>query len=75
MDADELVSFRDLQLGGTDMHIDGYEQYNQQENEVVDISPGDHSEDAAETPLRADNRKFQVYTRMLENLRILMPVR
>lgn len=44
----------DLQLAGPDMLIDGYEQFNQ-ETEVVNISPDNHSEEAAEPPLRADD--------------------
>lgn len=55
MDADKLLCLRNLQLAGPDMLIDGYDQYNQQENEVVNISPGEQSEDAAEAPIRADD--------------------
>lgn len=44
-----------MQLAGTDMLIDGYEQYNQQENEVVNITPEDASEGQAEAPVRADD--------------------
>ena len=55
MEADVRSSFRGLQLAGPDMLIDGYEQYNQQENEVVNISPDDRSEEAAESPIRADD--------------------
>lgn len=44
------------QLAGPDMIIDGYEQFNQQENDVVNISADEHSEDAAaENILRADD--------------------
>lgn len=53
----------DLQLAGPDMLIDGYEQFNQ-ETEVVNISPDDHSEEAGEPPLRADDCEptVQCYT-------------
>lgn len=57
MDADKLLCLRDLQLAGPDMVIDGYDQYNQQENEVVNISPDEQSEDAAEPVIRADDCK------------------
>lgn len=53
--ADDLLALRDLQLAGPDMLIDGFDGYNQQENEVVNISPDEHSEDAADSTLRADN--------------------
>lgn len=59
MEADIRDSLRDRQLAGPDMLIDGYEQYNQQENEVVNISPDDHSEEAAEAPIRADDCRFR----------------
>lgn len=55
MNADILSSFEEMQLAGPDMVLDGYEHYNQQENEVVNISPDDPSEEAAEPPLRADD--------------------
>jgi hypothetical protein len=58
MNADELRRLRDLQLAGPDMMIDGYDQFNQQENEVVNISPDEQSEDAAEPVIRADDRTF-----------------
>jgi hypothetical protein len=49
------------QLAGPDMMIDGYEQFNQQENDVVNISADEHSEDAAaENILRADDCKWPV---------------
>lgn len=38
--------------------IDGYDQYNQQENDVVNISPDDASEEPGETPIRADDCKL-----------------
>ena len=57
MDADELQCLRKIQLAGPDMLIDGYDQYNQQESEVVNISAGEQSEEAAEAPIRADDRK------------------
>jgi hypothetical protein len=56
MEADLRRSMRNLQLAGPDMLIDGYEQYNHQQNdEVVDISPEDRSEEAAEPAPRADD--------------------
>lgn len=56
MDADSLSRLRDLQLAGPDMLVDsGYDQYNQNDNEVVNISPDEQSEDAVESPIRADN--------------------
>ena len=53
-DAD-FARFRRLQLAGPDMLIDGYDQYNQQENEIVNISPEDGSEEPAEALPRADD--------------------
>ncbi len=55
MEANVRSSLRDLQLAGPDMLIDGYEQYNHQNDEVVNITPDDHSEEAAEAPVRADD--------------------
>ena len=55
MDADVDSLFARLQLAGPDMLIDGYDQYNQQENEVVNISPDDVSEEPAESLPRADD--------------------
>ena len=58
MEADLRDSLRDLQLAGPDMLIDGYEQYNQQSDEVVNITPDEPSEEAAEAPIRADDCTF-----------------
>ena len=55
MDADVDSLFAELQLTGPDMLIDGYDQYHQQENEVVNISPDDASEEPTETLPRADD--------------------
>ena len=55
MSTDRLLALSELQLAGPDMLIDTYDQYPQQENEVVNISPDEHSEDAAEASIRADN--------------------
>lgn len=55
MDADVASLFNRLQLTGPDMLIDGYDQYNQQENEVVNISPDDASEGPAHALPRADD--------------------
>ena len=54
-DTNFAARFDRLQLAGPDMLIDGYDQYNQQENEVVNISPDDGSEEPAEAPQRADD--------------------
>ena len=51
----ELITAK---LAGPDMLIDCNEQYNQQENEVVNISPDDASEEPAEAPIRADDCKL-----------------
>ena len=61
MEADARSSLRDLQLAGPDMLIDGYEQYNQQNDEVVNITPDDHSEEAAESPVQADDCEFTTF--------------
>lgn len=51
--ADRVLFSRQLQLAGPDMIIDGFEQFNHQENEEVhNISP---DEEPAENVLRADN--------------------
>lgn len=55
MDANLDVLLDQMQLAGPDMLIDGYDQYNQQENEVVNISPDDASEEPAESLPRADD--------------------
>ncbi len=55
MDTDLSARVDDLQLAGPDMLIDGYDQYNQQENEVVNISPDNGSEENTETVPRADD--------------------
>lgn len=70
MDTDQLRAFVDLQLTGPEMLIDGYDQYNQQESEVVNISPDDHSEDATENVLRADSCESSL---RLRNIEMLMP--
>ena len=62
MEADIRSSLRNLQLAGPDMLIDGYEQYNQQNDEVVNITPDDPSEEAAEAPIRADDCMFINYS-------------
>jgi hypothetical protein len=54
-EADVRSSLRGLQLAGPDMLIDGYEQYNHQIDETVDIRPDDHSEEATDAPIRADD--------------------
>lgn len=54
METDEDCVFWARQLAGPDMLIDGYDQYNQQENEVVNISPDDASEEPIDA-LRADD--------------------
>jgi hypothetical protein len=61
MEADVRSSLRDLQLAGPDMLIDGYEQYNQQNEEVVNITPDDRSEEATEAPIRADDCMFNLW--------------
>lgn len=55
MEADLEPLFDRLQLAGPDMLIDGYDQYNQQENEVVNISPDEGSEEPTDTLPRADD--------------------
>lgn len=44
-----------IQLAGPDMLIDTYDQYAQQDNEVVDTTPDDASEEQGEAALRADD--------------------
>ena len=41
------------------MLIDTYDQYTQQDNDVVDITPDDASEEQAEALLRADDCEFR----------------
>jgi hypothetical protein len=55
MDTNLSARLDELQLAGPDMLIDGYDQYNQQDNEVVNISPDDGSEEQAEALPRADD--------------------
>jgi hypothetical protein len=55
MDADVESLFSRVQLTGPDMLIDGYDQYNEQENEVVNISPDEASEEPTEPIRRADD--------------------
>src|ERR1700743_2774655 len=55
MDTDLSARFDHLQLAGPDMLMYGYDQYNQQENEVVNISPEDGSEEPADALPRADD--------------------
>jgi len=40
------------------MLIDTYDQYNQQDNEVVDITPDDASEEQGDAALRADDCEY-----------------
>lgn len=47
------------------MLIDSYEQYNQHENDMVEISPDDGSDEQPEQQLRADDRMFLVAYRIL----------
>lgn len=54
-EADLSASVRNLQLAGPDMLIDGFDQYNHQNDEVVNIAPDEPSEEPADTPLRADD--------------------
>lgn len=37
------------------MLIDTYDQYNQQDNDVIDIAPDDASDGQVDSPLRADD--------------------
>lgn len=46
------------------MLIDGYDQYNQQEAEVVNISPDEGSEEPGEPPVRADDCRSRALHRM-----------
>jgi hypothetical protein len=55
MDADVVSSLKRMQLAGPDMLIDGYDQYANHDNEVVNISPDDASEEPSETLPRADD--------------------
>lgn len=55
MDTDLSAHLDALQLTSPDMLVDGYEQYNHQESEVVNISPDDGSEEPAEALPRADD--------------------
>ncbi|KAK5463058.1 ubiquitin-specific protease ubp15 [Exophiala xenobiotica] len=55
MVADFESLFDRLQLAGPDMLIDGYDQYNQQESDVVNITPDDASEEPSDTLPRADD--------------------
>lgn len=52
--ADLVDRVSDLQLNGPDMMVDDYEQYNNDRQEVVNISPDDPSEDP-EPEIRADD--------------------
>lgn len=40
------------------MLIDAYDQYNQQDGDVVDIQPDDASDGQADAPLRADDCEY-----------------
>jgi hypothetical protein len=60
--ADLVARVGRMKLAGPDMLIDGYEQYNQQENEVVNITPDDGSDEPAEASLRADDCKTILLT-------------
>ena len=55
MVADLEPLFGRLQLAGPDMLIDGYDQYNEKENEVVNISPDEGSEEPTDALPRADD--------------------
>lgn len=55
MNADFDFVFGRLQLTSPDMLIDGYDQYSQQDNEVVNMSPDDASEEPADAQPRADD--------------------
>lgn len=55
METDITSKLARTQLASTDMLIDGYDQYNQQENDVVNISPDDASEEHTEAQQRADD--------------------
>lgn len=43
------------------MLIDTYDQYNQQDNDVIDIAPDDASDGPVESQLRADDCKWWKY--------------
>jgi hypothetical protein len=55
MVADFESLFDRLQLAGPDMLLDGYDQYNQQESDVVNITPDDASEEPSDTLPRAND--------------------
>ena len=50
-DPADVFLFSKLQLAGPDMLIDGYDQYNRQDSDVVNITPDDASEEAADVEL------------------------
>lgn len=52
--ADVTDNLSDLQLNGPDMLVDDYEQYNNDRQEVVNISPDEPTEEA-EPDVRADD--------------------
>jgi hypothetical protein len=54
-EADLVASIGNIQLAGPDMLIDGYEQYNQQNEQVHNIVPDEPSEEAVESHARADD--------------------
>ena len=61
MDTTDLAIHLDqLQMAGPGMLIDNYNQYNQQEDEVVNISPDDASEEPVDTAPRADDCTFRL---------------
>jgi len=55
MDADVVTSLQRMKLAGPDMLLDGYDQYANHDNEVVNISPDDASEEPSDTLPRADD--------------------
>ena len=56
--ADFVDDLSELQLNGPDMLVDDYEQYNNDRQEVVNISPDDPTEEP-EPEIRADDCRFR----------------
>ena len=68
-DSDLSSSIEGLQIPGSDMIVDGYTHYNQQENEVVNISPdaeenGEEQEQEQEQEHEHEHEQEQDETRV-----------
>lgn len=62
-ETDLCLGVSGIQLAGPDMLVDEYSQYNNDQQDVVDIPPNDTPEEPAEAEIMADDCMFKLIPR------------